>query len=126
MNRACNKLLAGSSLACDQYGCVGRTDTVDSLKNLFEAGAAPNDAVRYLPSATESTGLPSGCGWVVDRSRHQVLHAIESTDSVRQAARCCRTASAEMRSRRRGALSPAGRSRHVRRRTRSASATVLR
>src|SRR6476659_9475604 len=75
MNRACNKLLAGSSLACDQYGCVGRTDTVDSLKNLFEAGAAPNDAVRYLPSATESTGLRSGCGWVVDRSRHQVLHA---------------------------------------------------
>src|SRR4029077_20233930 len=72
MNRACHQLLASSSLACDQHGCVGGADTMDSLQRLFESWGVANDAVRYLPSATESTRLRRWCHWVVDHSRHDI------------------------------------------------------
>src|SRR6266850_734173 len=73
MNRARHQLLASSSLACDQYGRVGRADTIDSLENLREAWGMPDDAVRYLPPARDSTGLVPERRWFVDRSLHGIL-----------------------------------------------------
>src|SRR6266850_6235945 len=73
MNGACHQLLAGPSLASDQHGCAGRADTMDSLQRLFKAWGMPDDAVRYLPSARESTGLVPERRWFVDRSLHGIL-----------------------------------------------------
>src|SRR6266849_1177969 len=73
MNRARHQLLASSSLACDQHGRVGRADTIDSLENLREAWGMPDDAVRYLPPARDSTGLVPERRWFVDRSLHGIL-----------------------------------------------------
>src|SRR6516164_975266 len=73
MNRARHQLLASSSLASDQHGCVGRADAIDSLESLFESWGVANDAIRDLPSATESTRSRPGCHWVVERSRHDIL-----------------------------------------------------
>src|SRR6185295_12313567 len=73
MNGACHQLLAGPSLASDQHGCAGRADTMDSLQSLFKAWGMADDAVRYLPSARESTGLVPERRWVVDHSLHRIL-----------------------------------------------------
>src|SRR6185503_20796030 len=73
MNGACHQLLAGPSLARDQHGCAGRADTMDSLQSLFEAWGMPDDAVRYLPPARESTDLVPDRPGFVDHSLHRIL-----------------------------------------------------